>query len=188
MKKILIASLTLLILIVSQNHLEAYFPINAITSMSIATQLEEKDSTNLLERPKEQLIKTINSNKQPLTINWKLLMNIEFKLEYYDAYEIEIETPIFTEALKAIDGKEVTIKGYVIPIDEDGKLIVLSANPYSSCFFCGNASPASIMSMNLKQKKRFKMDESVKFQGILKLNYDDPEEFYYILEDAISVK
>ena len=186
MKKILFPALILLILV--GNQLKAYLPINTIAYTTTTTQLEENDSTKLLEIPKKQLIKTIYSNKQPLTVNWKLLMNIEFKLEYYEAYEIEIETPIFTDAVKAIDGKEVIIKGYVIPIDEGGKIIVLSANPYSSCFFCGNASPASIMSMNLKQKQRFKMDASIKFQGILKLNYDDPEEFYYILEDAIPIK
>lgn len=188
MKKILMAFLTLLILVIYQSQLEANLPINV--TMSTATQMEENNSTNLLKPPKEQLNKTFytDTKPKPVAINWKLLTDIEFKLKYYDAYEIEIETPIFTDAVKAMDGKEVIIKGYVIPIDDSGKLIVLSANPYSSCFFCGNASPASIIGMNLKKKKRYKMDASIKFQGTLRLNYDDPEEFYYILDNAIPVE
>lgn len=159
-----------MILVVNQSQLAAYLP------------------TNFQGQPKVQFIKTININQKPITIDWKLLMDIEYKLEYNEAFEMEIYNPIFTDALKGIDGKEVIIKGYVIPIDDSGNLLALSANPYASCFFCGNASPASVIGMNLKKKKRYKMDASIKFQGVLKLNYDDPEEFYYVLENAVSVK
>ena len=61
----------------------------------------------------------------------------------------------------------------------------LSYNPYASCFFCGKASPASVMSMYLKDEDvRYKMDDFKTFRGTLHLNYDDPNEFYYILRDA----
>jgi len=185
LQKILLFFLTLLFLVVNQIPIEAYLPINSRVSIPVATQMEENDSTNLLRLSKAKLIET---NKKPIAIDWKLLIDIEYKLKYYEAYEMEIETPVFTEELKAIDGEEVIIKGYVIPIDESGNFLALSANPYSSCFFCGHASPASIIGMNLKQKKHYKMDASIKFQGVLKLNYDDPEEFYYVLENAVSVK
>jgi len=187
MKKILISLLTLLSLVVNQSQLEAYLPITSILSISAAAQMEENDSINLLELPNKQLTKILPANKKPIAINWKLLIDIEYKLKYYEAFGMEIDTPVFTDALKVLDGKEVIIKGYVIPIDESSNLLALSANPYSSCFFCGEASPASVMSMKLKKKKRYKMDASIKFQGVLKLNYDDPEDFYYILENAVSV-
>ena len=35
-----------------------------------------------------------------------------------------------------------------------------------------------------KNKKTYKIDDFKKFKGTLHLNYDDPNEFYYILKDA----
>lgn len=125
---------------------------------------------------------------KPIPIDWELLLDIEYMLKYYEVLDMKIYAPVFTDALKAIDGKEVIIEGFVIPFDESGEILALSANPYASCFFCGKASPASVISLYLKKKKLYKMDDFRKFRGVLKLNYDDPEEYYYILNDARSIK
>ena len=43
------------------------------------------------------------------------------------------------------------------------------------------------MNLYLKdQRKRYRMDEFVKFKGTLHLNSDDPNEFYYILRNAVE--
>ena len=44
--------------------------------------------------------------------------------------------------IQAINGKEVLIQGYIIPFEETGdeSILILSANPFSTCFFCGGAS------------------------------------------------
>ncbi|MEL6867339.1 MAG: hypothetical protein AAFP19_23135 [Bacteroidota bacterium] len=126
-----------------------------------------------------------NLAKEPLEVGWKLLMDIEYELKYFEAIEMEIYAPVFSDEVKAIDGKEVVIKGYVIPIDEEKSQYALSANPYSSCFFCGKAGPASVISMYMKnKKKRYKVDDLRKFRGVIQLNYDNPDEFYYILKEA----
>ena len=45
------------------------------------------------------------------------------------------------------------------------------------------------MTMYFKEKgSRYKMDDFKKFKGILHLNQDDPNEFYYILKDAEEAK
>jgi len=122
---------------------------------------------------------------ESIELEWEILMDIEYKIRYYKDLDLEIYSPIFNEKLKSLDGKEVVIEGFVIPFDEEGDIISLSFNPYASCFFCGKASPASIISMQLKSKtSRYKIDDFKKFKGILYLNYDDPEEFYYVLKDA----
>ena len=128
------------------------------------------------------------SSNKPIVIDWELLLDIEYQLKYYQSFEMEIYAPVFTEALKAIDGKEVIIKGFVVPFDESGELLALSANPFASCFFCGKASPASVISMYLRKQKLYKIDDFRKFRGVLKLNYDDPEEYYYILKNAVPIK
>lgn len=124
---------------------------------------------------------------EPIDITWPFLMDINYKLKYYEEVEMEMYAPIFPDAIKELASKEVMIEGFVIPFDEEGDLLALSANPFASCFFCGKASPASVISLHLRKKKnRYKMDDYLKFRGTLLLNYDDPKEFYYILEEAVE--
>lgn len=130
-----------------------------------------------------------HASSAPVTIDWKTLMDIKYELKYFSAIETEAYAPIFPGTIKALDKKEVIIEGFVIPFDEEGEFLALSFNPYASCFFCGKASPASVMSMRLKNKrKRYKIDDFKKFKGTLYLNSNDPNEFYYILADAKEVK
>jgi hypothetical protein len=125
------------------------------------------------------------TEKEPININWEELTDVFYHLRYFSDLDMEILAPIFSQSVKALDGKEVIIEGYVIPFDEEEKLLSLSANPYAACFFCGRASPTSIISMYLKnERKRYKMDDFIKFKGKLELNYDNPNEFYYILRNA----
>ncbi len=139
-----------------------------------------------------QLVNTSAVNhpmSKPIEVDWKVLMDIEYRLKYFAEIDMEMYAPVFPEAVKALNGKEVIIEGFVIPFDEEGEFLSLSYNPYASCFFCGKASPASVISMYLKDKrKRYKMDDFKKFKGTLHLNHDDPDEFYYILRNAKEVK
>lgn len=124
-------------------------------------------------------------SEEAVTIDWGLLQDIKYDLKYIEDLEMSVYTPLFSDAIKKLDGKEVIIEGYIIPLLEEGNEVALSANPYASCFFCGAAGPASVMSVFLKEDgEKFKLDDIRKFRGKLKLNYDDPEQFYYMLEDA----
>lgn len=102
---------------------------------------------------------------------------------------MEAYSPIFPDKIKAVNGKLVRIRGYVIPYDESQVAVALSANPYASCFFCGKASPASILTLSFaKPGKLYKVDAYRTFEGRMRLNYDDPDEFYFVLDDAREVK
>ena len=101
--------------------------------------------------------------------------------------------PTFPAFMLSLDGQIVQMKGYVIPIEETGDLqtLVLSANPYSMYFFCGNAGPESVMDIQLKNRKlakRFGKEDQITFRGKLKLNEKDFNYFNYIIEDAEWVK
>lgn len=125
---------------------------------------------------------------EPIRVKWERLLNIKYRLRYFQKKQVDMFAPVFDNELKSLDGKEVIIEGFVIPVDEEGELVTLSANPYSSCYFCGNASPASVISMFMKDKDdRFGLDEYKKFKGTLILNYDDPDQFYYLLENAEEI-
>jgi hypothetical protein len=121
----------------------------------------------------------------PIKVRWQLLTSIKYEPKYFPEVEMEMLSPIFTDTIKKLNGKLIEIEGYVIPFDEDITIFALSANPYASCFFCGKASPASVMTLKMAfAGKRFKTDEFLKFVGRLRLNFNDPQEFYYVLEKA----
>lgn len=121
---------------------------------------------------------------QPIKVEWDMLMDIRYKLKYFEDIDMKIFAPVFSKSHKALHGREVIIEGFVIPFKQD-EALSLSFNPYASCFFCGKASPASVISMYLRDKsKRYKVDEFKTIRGTLHLNVDDPNEFCYILRDA----
>lgn len=122
-------------------------------------------------------------------LSWSKLENIDFTEKYVKEVEGYMLFPKFPDFLKKLDGKPVTVEGYVVPVDKTGATVALSANPYAACFFCGKAGPASVMTIKLKTKNpKYKIDDYVKFTGTLRLNDNDIKEFYYILEQAAETK
>lgn len=124
-----------------------------------------------------------------IEVSWELLTDIKYRLRYFKQIDMEMYAPVFNKKLKELDGKKVKIKGFVIPFEDQEGVVSLSANPFASCFFCGKASPASVMSMYFNDEVGlYKMDDYKTFKGILELNQDNPDEFYYILRDTEEVK
>lgn len=118
-------------------------------------------------------------------ITWELLKNVEFDEVWSEEFEAYYMVPKFSNAVKVLDGKEVQIRGFIIPVDIVQDYYVLSANPYSSCFFCGQAGPESVMEIEMiKKYEGLRMDQVITFNGTLRLNVDDIYQLNYILEDA----
>ena len=120
-------------------------------------------------------------------IQWSDLSRIKFEKRYSKELQQLMPYPIFHESVKALDGKKIMISGYMIPLEESPEqtIIVLSANPFSSCFFCGGAGPETVMDIKPKGKmKDIDMDKRVTVKGTLELNGDDFYNLYYILNDA----
>ena len=118
-------------------------------------------------------------------ITWELLKNVEFDEIWSEEFQAYYMVPKFSESVKEMDGKEVQIRGFIIPVDIVQDYYVLSANPYSSCFFCGQAGPESVMEIQMiKKHEGLRMDQVITYKGTLKLNVDDIYQLNYILEDA----
>ena len=118
-------------------------------------------------------------------ITWELLKNVEFDVIWSEEFQAYYMVPKFSESVKEMDGKEVQIRGFIIPVDIVQDYYVLSANPYSSCFFCGQAGPESVMEIQMiKKYEGLRMDQVITYKGTLKLNVDDIYQLNYILEDA----
>ncbi len=121
----------------------------------------------------------------PIKLTWETLREVTFKKKWYPEESIYMLHPTFGPAIQKLKGQQVLITGYVLPVDLEANLYVLSAFPFSACFFCGGAGPESVMTLNFKKKARkFKTDERLTFVGTLKLNADDIYQMNYILENA----
>ena len=122
-------------------------------------------------------------------ISWELLKNVEFDEIWSEEFQAYYMVTKFSSSVKVLDNKEVQIRGFIIPVDIVQDYYVLSANPYSSCFFCGQAGPESVMEVQLiKKYEGLRMDQVITFKGKLKLNVDDIYQLNYILEDAEIVE
>lgn len=84
------------------------------------------------------------------------------------------------------DGEEVTISGYLVPIDVAANKYALSKNPFSSCFFCGNAGPETVIELKFeKDPGRFVTDEYLMIKGVLQLNFHGNGLFFTIKKASL---
>lgn len=120
---------------------------------------------------------------------WDVLSDVEFKRRYFESENEYFLTPVFGSQVRELEGQEISVKGYIIPLDFDSEVQILSAFPYSSCFFCGGAGPESVIEIHTREKiTGLQPDQIVTFKGILHLNSDDIEMLNYILKDAVLVE
>ncbi len=118
-------------------------------------------------------------------ITWEVLKDVEFEEVFSEEFQGYYQVPKFGKKISSLNGKKVQIRGYIIPVDVIQDYYVLSANPYSSCFFCGGAGPESVMEVQIVSKHDgLRMDQIITFEGKLRLNPDDIYQLSYILEDA----
>ena len=118
---------------------------------------------------------------------WDAFAHATFKDHYIEEYLAYASLLEVDDRLAAIDGKEITLSGYYIPVLED--VMIISKFPNESCFFCGDAGMETVAQVNLQTpaKPPFKMDERVTIKGRLRLNSTQWEYVSFILEDAVIV-
>lgn len=116
---------------------------------------------------------------------WKTLAKIAYKKEYDEFLGFKIDKPVFSEEIKALNGKEVTVKGFIIPVEgyKGHKEFILSAFPFSMCFFCGGAGPESVMEVTASEPIEYSA-EAVTIKGKLMLNSSDVNKLMFALTGA----
>ena len=119
---------------------------------------------------------------------WKTLAKITYKKEYDELMGFKIDIPVFSQPVKDLSGKEVTIKGYIIPVEgyKSHKEFIFSAYPYNMCFFCGGAGPETVMEVKASEPVEYTAEQIV-LRGTLELNDSDINRLMYLLNDARRV-
>ncbi len=139
----------------------------------------------MAEVPSEHPLLEADGNLKELT--WATLADVDFKDVYVEELDAYYWKPTFGPSVKAVEGKEVYITGYIIPVDYDEDFYVLSRYQFANCFFCGGAGPESVVDLRFPAKTRaYKTDERLTFKGKLALNADDIYQMNYILEGAVE--
>lgn len=119
--------------------------------------------------------------QQPIT--WDLLSQVDVAYQQDTIHNTWQMLPTYSEALLQQDQADIQISGYVIPTDLTGGTYVLSAFPFSSCFFCGGAGPESVIELQLAHSESFSTDQFATFTGKIRL-LRQPNGFLYVLENA----
>jgi len=120
---------------------------------------------------------------------WTLFAKVAFKSKFIKEYNEKFLVPSFDSIIKAREGSEIILKGYYMPFDLPNKSIILSKNPYASCFFCGGAGPESVAQIYFSSKPpKFKTDQRIEVKGKLRLNDVDVNQLNFILEEAEIIK
>ncbi len=115
---------------------------------------------------------------------WQLLGMTTYQTDPGDSGELNY-SPQFPAVLETqFEGEEVVISGYLIPIDLEAGKYALSKNPFTSCFFCGNAGPETVMELHFAENPgRFATDEYLMIKGTLQLNRNGSG-LFFVLRNA----
>lgn len=120
---------------------------------------------------------------------WTTLGKVTFKKQYDEMLGFKVDVPVFADEVRALNGKIVEIKGYIIPVEgyKNQKEFVFSAFPYNMCFFCGGAGPETVMEVFAKESVKYTA-EAIILRGKLELNDSDVNRLMYILNNAEMVR
>lgn len=126
---------------------------------------------------------TIQTDRRAIT--WDDLRDVTFKHTFFPEYAEYYLYPTFGKSVR-LDSKVVSLKGYVIPMDAEGEVYVVSRFPMAQCYFCGGGGPETIVLLKFAKKpwRRYRTDEVRCFTGRLRLNAANPEETNFVLSEV----
>jgi hypothetical protein len=124
-----------------------------------------------------------NTYKGFPSLIWPKLYDISF-VKAKDANG-DYDKPVFTAGAKALNGKSITLPGYMVPFENGlrGSHFMLSSLPLNACFFCGVGGPETVVEVYLKKEVTYN-EKPLEVKGVLRLNDKDPDKLMYVLEEA----
>lgn len=122
--------------------------------------------------------------------SWNTLSMVTFQRTFDEEFGIDVEKPIISPIIQAMDGKEIELEGYIIPLT--GKIeqshFMLSKFTQNMCFFCGKAGPETAAQVFTKDGKKVAYtDEKVRVRGILRVNVTDVTSLLYTIENGVMI-
>lgn len=126
-------------------------------------------------------------------LDWKILGQTEetqFPTKDDNGVEYTYTKPVFPPTVKALDGTEITIKGFMFPLEESEAQSHFLIGPFPvSCPYHYHVGPALVIEVKMGKGKIKFTEEPITIKGHLELVPDDPEfGTFYRLQNAAEVK
>jgi len=120
---------------------------------------------------------------------WQKLAKITYTKQYDELLGFKVDVPVFSDEVKGLEGQEIEVKGYVIPVEgyKSHTEFIFSAFPYNMCFFCGGAGPETVMEVYADEPIEYSA-QSIRIKGTLELNDSDINQLMYILKHVTLVE
>lgn len=157
------------------------FTIKLFSINSFAFNIEEAEL--YLEEDFNQDIKPLQVTGD--AIKWQVFAKTEEKssciidAEGFDNCSVK---PIYSSEIKKLNNKEVTLTGFMFPLDPSDKQKNFLIGPYpTSCPFHYHARPSEIVEVKLTKAIDFSYDP-VTVKGILLLQYNKETGIFYYLK------
>jgi hypothetical protein len=115
-------------------------------------------------------------------VSWKTFAQVEL------TRSSDRIAPRFSEALAALDQREVKVQGFMLPLDmgEKHALFILSAVP-PTCGFCMPGGPETVVEVHAKRPLAY-TEAPVTVSGKLSVLKAEPSGIFYRLTDAVAGK
>ncbi len=124
---------------------------------------------------------TATVNAQDI-LSWMELTSTKVSTDFDNPQDYQ---PNFYQGLYEREHTQVMLTGYIIPIDVEQNTYALSMNPFSNCFFCGQAGVETVVELHFaKKNQNFKVDDYVVLLGTFRLHRNPGMGFIYSLHDA----
>lgn len=119
---------------------------------------------------------------------WETFDQLMYKVTHKDGQTIY--TPHFPEPLARLNGKTVTIKGYMVPIEPGRRhhVFLLSVLPVYQCMFCGQNGIPPMAEITLAEGAKLTFsEEPISIRGTVFLNAKDETRAEIQLREASTV-
>jgi len=129
---------------------------------------------------------------QPLEVTgdaipWKVFAKTKEKEECRtdkEGYDYCLVKPRYSSELKDLDGKEVTLMGFMFPLEQSDKQKNFLFGPYPlSCPFHYHTRPSQVVEVLAEKPIPFSYDP-ITLKGRLSLRYNEQTQVFYYLENA----
>lgn len=120
--------------------------------------------------------------EKPGFTSWRLLGQVELVKQNRKM------VPAFDRAVTALDGKTISVQGFMMPLDigdKQRRFLLVAAPPH--CAFCLPAGPDAMIEVRAKSDIRYGFD-AISVSGKLQVLKDDPAGLYYRLVDAVPAQ
>ena len=122
---------------------------------------------------------------------WGQLSLIRFEMQEDPYGEMQYTPGKFSEMIQKLDGTEIELPGFIVPLEgkKKQKQLFFSLYPYANCFFCGNAGPETVIEVQMDADEYLEYtDQQISLSGIFKFIPGNIDSVMFKLEQAKLVE